>query len=127
MFTFKKKKIEYLQNIWGKQVDKYRNFDMIASYHNLIKSQSNNIFVDEKTWDDLEFDAIFSKMDRNISGIGQQYLYHLLHKYENDEGVLKKKFKLISYFKENKELREKILRARIDKKANQELRDLLFS
>ena len=81
MFTFKKKKIEYLQNIWGKQVDKYRIFDMIASYHNLIKSQSNNIFVDEKTWDDLEFDAIFSKMDRNISGIGQQYLYHLLHKY----------------------------------------------
>ena len=108
MFAFNKKKLEYLRSIWGKQIDKYRNFDMIASYHNLIKSQNNENFVDNKTWNDLEFDTIFSKMDRNISGIGQQYLYHLLHKYENDEGSLKKKFKLITNLKDNRELREEI-------------------
>ncbi len=47
-------------------------------------------------------------MDRNISGIGQQYLYHILHKYESDENVLKQRYELFSYLKENSALRENI-------------------
>lgn len=108
MFRLKKKRIKYLRESWGKQVDKYRNYDFISSYYNLLKKNSIEEFVDDKTWSDLDFDSLFAKMDRNISGIGQQRLYYLLHKYERDESVLKNRFNLVSYFKKNKELRESI-------------------
>jgi len=108
MFSFKKKRINYLRSIWGKQIDRFRNLDLIASYHNLLNTKENESFVDDKTWKDLDFDSIFTKLDRNISGIGQQYLYHLLHKYERNENLLQKRFNLISYLKKDQELREKI-------------------
>ena len=108
MFASKKKRIEYLRNIWGKQIDKHRNLGLISSYHSLLESSNNISTVDEKTWSDLDFDSIFAKMDRNVSGIGQQYLYHQLHKYESDENTLKKSFGLIAYLKGDRELREKI-------------------
>ncbi|MDP1994412.1 MAG: hypothetical protein Q8K40_04115, partial [Ignavibacteria bacterium] len=73
MFALKNKRIEYLRNIWGKQIDKHRNLGLISSYHSLLESSNNIPTVDEKTWSDLDFDSIFAKMDRNVSGIGQQY------------------------------------------------------
>ncbi|MFC2083746.1 hypothetical protein ACFLS9_01685 [Bacteroidota bacterium] len=108
MLSLKKKRIEYLRSIWGEPVEKYRNIDLIASYHDLLDSEGIKPIVDDKTWNDLDFDSIFEKIDRNISGIGQQFLYHLLHKYESDENLLKKRFGLISYLKENRKIREKI-------------------
>ncbi len=108
MLLLKKKRIEYLRSIWGKQIDKHRNYDLISSYYDLLELKSDDEFVDDKTWNDLDFDSVFAKMDRNISGIGQQYLYSLLHKYESNESILKKRYKLVSYLRNDKELRESI-------------------
>jgi DNA mismatch repair ATPase MutS len=107
MISSKKKQIKYLRSQWGKSVDKFRNIDLIAAYHNLL-SPTIEEFVDEKTWNDLEFDSIFAKIDRNLSGVGQQYLYHLLHKYELDERLLKNRNDLIMLLKHDQNLREKI-------------------
>ena len=104
----KKKKIEYLRNLWGKPTEKYRNFDLIELYYVNSVAESGNDIVDNKTWSDLDFDRIFSKMDRTLSPIGQQYLYHLLHKYEQSEAVLKKRFQSISLLKNNPLVRETI-------------------
>lgn len=109
IFNYKNKsRVQLLRKNWGKPIIKHRNFNLIASYHNMLASEKNKSLVDEKTWNDLDFDSIFTKMDRNISGIGQQFLYHLLHKYESDENILEKRFKLVSFMKENQELRENI-------------------
>jgi DNA mismatch repair ATPase MutS len=108
MFLLKKKRIEYLRSIWGKQIDKHRNYDLISSYYDLLAKNRDEEFVDDKTWNDLDFDSVFAKMDRNISGIGQQYLYYLLHKYENNESILKNRYKLVSYLKKDRKLRESI-------------------
>ncbi|HLP15235.1 MAG TPA: hypothetical protein VK470_03190, partial [Bacteroidota bacterium] len=104
----KKKRIEQLRSSWGKQIDKYRNLDLIASYHRMATPAGSELFVDPKTWRDLDFDAIFIRMDRNISGIGQQYLYHLLHQYEQDEAVLKQRSDLTAALKTDRHLRESI-------------------
>ncbi|MBA4252247.1 MAG: hypothetical protein C0442_11070 [Chlorobiaceae bacterium] len=103
-----KKKIEYLRSIWGKQIDKHRNYDLISSYYDLLAKKGDDEFVDDKTWNDLDFNSVFAKMDKNMTGIGQQYLYYLLRKYESNESVLKKRNKLVSYLKNDQELREKI-------------------
>ncbi len=108
MFSNKKKKLKYLKNQWGKKIDRFRNIDLISIYHRSIVSKDSEKYVDEKTWSDLDFDSIFSIMDRNVSCIGQQYLYHLLHKYEEDESILKTRFALFQYFKKNDSVRESI-------------------
>ncbi len=103
-----KKRIKHLENIWGKEIERYRNFDLIAFYHNYKKQNSNAKYVDERTWADLNFNTIFSKLDRNISGTGQQFLYHILHKYEKNENILKSRIDLARVFQKNKTLRELI-------------------
>ena len=108
MLSSNKKKIERFRSIWGKPLDKYRNLDLIGSYHTLLNDKGKDQTVDDKTWNDLDFDSIFSAMDRNISGVGQQYLYHLLHTYEHDENILRKRFGLISLMKTDRGLREQI-------------------
>lgn len=106
MFSSKKKN-ELLRKNWGKPIIRYRDMELIANYHNSLPKESDENLVDNKTWNDLDFDTIFAIIDRSTSGIGQQYLYHLLHKYET-EAVLKKRFELVSFFKEDNETREKV-------------------
>ena len=108
MLLKKNKKLKYLRSQWGKKIDRYRNIDLISIYHNNIILKDSENFVDGKTWNDLDFDSIFSVMDRNVSCIGQQYLYHLLHKYEKNEAILKERYWLIQYLRKSSSLRESI-------------------
>lgn len=104
----KKKKLEELRALWGKPIERISNFGLIENYHKLKASNSDGEYVDDKTWADLNFDSIYSFLDRNISGPGRQYLYHLMHKYEDNEEVLNKRYELISYFRMNPLIREKV-------------------
>ena len=97
----KKRKIQELLNNWGKPVNRFRDFELINTFHEFEKNNSENEFVDDKTWTDLEFDRIFEKLDRNTSPVGQQYLYNLLHKYETDDTLHKRRKDQSRYFIEN--------------------------
>ena len=108
MFWRKNKKLESLRNLWAKPVEKHRNYDLISSYFKLKNDSDRSKIIDDKTWDDLNFNSVFTLLDRNNSGVGQQYLYSLLHKYENNEDELKRRQNLIQELRENSELREKV-------------------
>jgi len=110
MFWQKNKKLKNIRNQWGKPIDKHRNFDLISSYFKLQNDIDNDKskIVDNKTWDDLNLNSVYSLIDRNISGVGQQYLYSLLHKNNTDKIDLEKRSKLIEELKTNFELRESI-------------------
>ncbi|MCU7494933.1 MAG: hypothetical protein HF314_14420 [Ignavibacteria bacterium] len=104
----RKKRLERLRQAWGLPLDRIPNFDLIKNYHDLVSKNSNEEFVDEKTWADLDMNNLYSLLDRNISGPGRQYLYHLLHKYESNDELLHKRIKQAEFFKANPEIREKI-------------------
>ena len=108
MFWRKNKKLETIRNKWGKPIEKHRNYDLISSYFQLQNDSENGKIVDDKTWDDLNFNSVFSLLDRNSSGVGQQYLYSLLHKYESNEDELNRRQRLNQSLKENPSLRESI-------------------
>jgi len=129
MFSFRKKKIETIRSNWAKPIDKFRNFDLISLFHKNISTKlDESELVDNKTWSDLNLDDIFSILDRNTSPIGQQYLYHLLHKYEKNSDKLTKRFKLIEYFKNNSELREllQLEFARLDETSSYFIAPLIY-
>lgn len=104
----RKHKLEKLRSIWGLPLERIPNFDLIRNYHELVCKDSGDDYVDDKTWTDLNLNDVYSLIDRNISGPGRQYLYHLLHKYEQNDEILNKRYKQINLFKENQAIREKI-------------------
>lgn len=108
MFWQKNKKLQSIRAQWAKAVDKHRNFDLISSYFKLKSSKEFSTFVDDKTWDDLNLNSVFTLLDRNISGVGQQYLFSLLHKYNPNKIDLERRSKLVEELKTNSELRESI-------------------
>ena len=108
ILKLKNKKLKELRSQWARPLNKFRNFDLISTYLQKKKSEAGLELVDFKTWTDLNFDSIFAKLDRNITGIGEQYLFYLLHKYESDENVLIERIKLIETLKSNQKLREDI-------------------
>ena len=50
----------------------------IASYHFGRTTSSSIESLDQRTWTDLDLDAVFAVLDRTESSIGQQQLYHRL-------------------------------------------------
>ena len=107
-YFFADKKISSIINNWGNLLEKHRNFDLISIYHSYLANQPDQEYVDEKTWSDLNFNSIFSLFDRTISSIGQQFLYHLLHKYETNENKLKDRISTANYLNKNSKARETI-------------------
>jgi hypothetical protein len=65
---------------WGKPVHRERKLDLIAASHRsrAAEAESTAAFVDDRTWDDLNLDAIFAALDRTASTLGQHALYHRL-------------------------------------------------
>jgi MutS domain V len=50
----------------------------IACYHGSLTASTPADSLDQRTWTDLDLDAVFAVLDRTESSIGQQRLYHRL-------------------------------------------------
>ena len=55
----------------------------VSRYHALAKKKS--LVVDDITWDDLEMDQVFLRINHTNSFIGEQVLYHQLHNLNQEE------------------------------------------
>lgn len=64
--------------------------------------------IDDSTWKDLNLDDLFQLLNRTITPTGSQYLYSLLRTPLLDEKEIKERGKLIDFFLNNSELREKL-------------------
>ena len=78
--------------------------DKIKRYH--LLQEQGDCPVDETTWNDLEMDNVFLRINHTNSFIGEQMLYHRLHDLNSDEEV--KMEKLVDYFDGNPMEREEI-------------------
>ena len=108
-FVFNKRcALESLRSNWGHEVQRERNFEHISIYHRLRSDSGTEQFVDDNTWNDLNMDSFFCQIDRNVSHIGSQYLYHLLHEYADDT-ILANRFSQYKHFSQRSDLRERIL------------------
>ena len=92
----------------------------IVSYAKLCRKERQDLFtVDDFTWEDLNVDAVFRRVNNCQSTVGEQFLYERLHRLSprggNDELSA-----LCSHFSQNPEEQEKImvLLARLGKKAS---------
>jgi hypothetical protein len=59
-------------------IDKHRNITFIRKYSDCGGHLPE--VVDDRTWNDLELDHVYSFIDRTLTKTGEQYLYRLLRK-----------------------------------------------
>lgn len=69
-----RKKLENLQQQWGKPKSDAYHFDWIRAYANALNSSSFHQLT-EQTIEDIDFYNLFAFIDRTTSKIGQQFLF----------------------------------------------------
>jgi hypothetical protein len=128
----RRKLLAELRAKWGKQTVKYSW--LTSHYFDLVRDESFETCVDDKTWVDLEFPAIFSRLDSTVTTLGSQVLFKRLREYVKDPGELATQYAVYEELRSNALLREEIqlklagLRNKSDDQsaANDQIAGLIF-
>lgn len=99
-FSFRnnrKKQIAKLKENWGKERDGYINLDKVRRYTNLLTIPEVHE-LSAQTMNDIDFDKLFTFVDRTTSKIGQQYLYDRMKKPKFNKDELKEFDSQIAFF-----------------------------
>ena len=128
-FGKKQKIIQQLRKKWGIPELKEHNFSEISKYFNKIQDKkSYKNVLDDRTWNDLDMDAVFSRIDRTLTTPGDNVLYKLLREPLFDEEELEERNTIISASLQNQNLREKsqILLSKLGKERGNYFVDMLL-
>lgn len=102
---YEKELVLTLEKEWGKEnVNKYteEELNLIKYYYEHITKDTD---VDDITWNDLDMDNIFTRINTTSSSIGSEYLYSMLHRLEFENTTLEDRNSLANLFTKNKECR----------------------
>lgn len=97
---------------WGKPpVEKYRNEDMQAIsgyFYNYSEKYYDKFLIDDITWNDLDMDNVFKRINNTSSTVGEEYLYKLLREPVFEATELNERNRLIEYFLNNPAQRQRL-------------------
>ncbi|MGU8243258.1 MutS-related protein [Clostridium perfringens] len=109
---FKGKFIKSLNESFGhKPKDYLEYFDMTFlknHYEIRKKNESSGESIDELTWNDLDMDTVFKRINYTKTSLGESYLYYKLKEINYNEDEWTSLEKLITLFTTNEELRNKV-------------------
>lgn len=110
IFDEKKKKKKFKESLYAdfgkKPQKKYPEgrLEKLAKRFDTLKVAEDNCFlVDDITWNDLEMDRVFARMDYTFSATGEEMLYRLLRCPCTEKTQLSEREKLIQYFAEHED------------------------
>lgn len=102
----------WLRRVYGEKPDYIEGYDLknednISIYHNLVRDEiPDDEIVDDITWNDLEMNKIFSRLNTTQSFMGEQVLFSELHRISKDKSELIMREKVIEFYSTNEEVRE---------------------
>lgn len=111
MINRKTRILNYINARWNSPEEKYRNFEYIAKFHRLKTNPADTNIVDPVTWNNLNMNNLFEMMDRNISCIGQQYLFHTMSTYKSNNLILQHNARKYDDYIKDTKLRQEIQKA----------------
>ncbi len=75
----RERRLARIRATWGEPIHRTRRMDaMAASHRGRLACTSSSRALDDRTWGDLDLDAVFAAIDRTQSTLGQHALYHRL-------------------------------------------------
>lgn len=85
------------------------DLERIKSYHEYrLKSESKSFAIDDITWNDLNMDDLFKRLNLGLSTSGEQYLYHQLRTPARDEETYNERKRMIETFEEEIDFRKSV-------------------
>ena len=111
MFFRKRKRIKRLKEAYGKKPDsEYYDGDMNwirAYYDDCRKQERDPFYVDDTTWNDLNMDAVYKRINACQSTAGEQCLYYMLRR-PMDKETFRKQTQLTEMMEQDPEKRLKL-------------------
>ena len=108
----KGKFIKSLNESFGhKPKDYLEDFDMtfLKNHYKIRKkNESSGESIDELTWNDLDMDIVFKRINYTKTSLGEAYLYYKLREISYNEDEWTSLEKLINLFTTNEDLRNKV-------------------
>ena len=77
-------------------------------YKYMCKCEDTSDWIDSITWNDLDMDDIFKRINACCSSVGEEYLYQMLHTLKFNPEDIENQEKLIAYLESNPKLRVKL-------------------
>ena len=108
---YKKSRIQYVQSHWGKDFSDIRKEELSfrdTENHFVSMMKRADWILDDQTWNDLEMNEVYCKMDRAYSKPGAQVLYNELRTPVFDEKELKRRDRVMDYILHHQEQRDKL-------------------
>ena len=106
-----KKALKYVSGRWGKEdEDPELNLAQTEDFF-VAMMRKDDWILDDQTWNDLDMNRVYKKVNRTFSIAGQQCLYNMMRILRFDEAELKRRDRVIQFFQHNKEDREQIQHA----------------
>ncbi len=116
-YIFRKRKravenlIRRLRDRWGEEPEgSYKEGELkaIAGYYDNVKDSGKALHIDDITWNDLDMDDIYKRINNTQSSAGEEYLYYLLRSPVFEGTALAERDRLVEYFRKNPAEREKL-------------------
>lgn len=100
-----KRRLQRLMQAWGKEDTSQYTPEKMEFIQAFYRSNMQEGDVDDITWNDLEMDLIYQRMNHTRSAMGQEYLYALLRRPQQDSDALEEREDLIAFFQEQESQR----------------------
>lgn len=110
-FSYKKKEkafVEALYNDFGKIKEKEYALERYARMGSFYERHENAGQIDDITWNDLNMDQVFMRMNGTFSAVGEEYLYYVLRNATADKKRLEHLEAVMSFFDGHPDERVKV-------------------
>ena len=103
-YNYKKSEKQFVQRLYGEYgVLPQREYkpgwsDVISRY---FVKHKEGFYIDDITWNDLNMDEVFKKINYTYSAAGEEYLYYTLRKPCMDEKELLRREEIIDFFRKH--------------------------
>jgi len=105
---FRKKQLKKLREEWQNPNRWDRDFASIRCLFESTCSDRKPEVVDDKTWNDLDMNSVFRKIDTTQTGIGQQYLYRKMRLLQSPNGSLEDDYRVAAILSDDQVTREEL-------------------
>lgn len=100
-----RKKLKYIKlniiNNYGKTINLDEVMIKMKNVSSYFRNKNGKNVIDDITWNDLNMDDVFKKINNTQSTAGQEVLYDMLRTPLYNQKILTKRDKVIEYFKNN--------------------------
>lgn len=101
--------LDYLDRRWGEEADRDRDLTWLkSSYKMILEKYPSASVIDDQTWNDLNLNEVYSKLDRTFTTPGSNGLYRLLREPLTSVEAVNERKKWIDLLKSNRLFRESI-------------------